>query len=112
MPARRSDRRMRTHVLSVRLTDAELDRLRGLAVAAGMPVSEIVRQSTGRVRLRSASDRAAHADLVRQVARLGSNLNQIARRVNSSRHPDRLQILVELVAIERALRSLLSSDAG
>ena len=53
------------------------------------------------------SDRSpADPDLLRELAAIGNNLNQIARRVNSARHPDRLRIGADLAAIERGLSRL------
>ena len=72
-----------------------------------MPLSELVRLSLGRVRPWSPVHAAAAAERTRQVARIGNNLNQIARRVNASRHPERLRILAELAAIEARLAGLL-----
>ncbi|EFT1145670.1 MobC family plasmid mobilization relaxosome protein, partial [Escherichia coli] len=46
--------------------------------------------------------------LLRQLAAIGNNLNQTARKVNSGQWSsgDRVQVVVALMAIERELRSL------
>ncbi len=53
---------------------------------------------------------AVNPQLITQIARAGSNLNQIARAVNGSlRHGDEidtLAVLAQLVVIERALKSV------
>lgn len=43
-------------------------------------------------------------DLIRELNAIGNNLNQIARAVNS--RDDKVQILSELVEIERALKDV------
>ncbi len=45
-------------------------------------------------------------DLIRQVARIGNNLNQIARKVNE-RSLTGVEILVHLAAIERSIKEVL-----
>ena len=46
--------------------------------------------------------------LLRQLAAIGNNLNQTARKVNSGQWSsgDRVQVVAALMAIERELRSL------
>lgn len=96
----------RTHSLRVRASTDEISHWRSLAEAAGMPLSDLVRLSLGRVRPWSPGDAAAAAARTAQIARIGNNLNQIARRVNGSAHPQRLRILAELASIEERLAAL------
>lgn len=102
----------RSHSLRVRASADEIGHWRALAAAAGMPLSDLVRLSLGRVRPWSPGDASAHAERTRQIARIGNNLNQIARRVNGSPHPERLRILAELAAIEARLAALLPGPDG
>ena len=97
----------REHMLRVRASAAEREHWQALADAAGMPLSDLVRLSLGYVRPWSPGDRSAVAERSRQIARAGNNLNQIARRVNAAEHPQRLEILSELAAIEAQLAALL-----
>ena len=97
----------RQHMLRVRASAAEREHWQALAAAAGMPLSDLVRLSLGYVRPWSPGDRAEAAERSRQIAWAGNNLNQIARRVNAAEHPQRLEILSELAAIEAQLAALL-----
>ena len=66
------------------------------ARSAGLTLSDLVRRSVGRVRTWT----AAHAE----VARIDSDLNQIARWANS--HKGAVEVIGHLIAIERALAVL------
>ena len=66
------------------------------ARSAGLALSDLVRRSVGRVRTWT----AAHAE----VARIGNNLNQIARWANT--HKGTVEVIGHLIAIERALSAL------
>lgn len=49
----------------------------------------------------------ADPELLRQVAKIGNNLNQIARAVNSG---ESLKVLEQLISIERKLKELTNAD--
>jgi hypothetical protein len=49
---------------------------------------------------------AADPELLRQLAGIGNNLNQIARWLNQYGPGDRVELLTELAAIERQLAAL------
>ena len=102
----------RSYSLRVRASAGEIDHWRALASAAGVPLSDLVRLSLGRVRPWSPGDAAAAAERTAQIARIGNNLNQIARRVNGSAHPQRVQILSELASIEERLAALQPGPDG
>ena len=75
--------------------------------AVGLSLSDLVRRSVGRVRTWT----VAHAELERErtrcLARIGSNLNQIARWANIHKeNAEALEVVAHLVAIERALDTL------
>lgn len=85
----------------VRVTDSELAGLALQAEAAGLSLTEFIRQRalTGRVVSRSPS---ADAQLLAELNRIGVNLNQIAYRLNSGqgRDPHHLDyVLGRLVAV-------------
>lgn len=67
------------------------------AAEAGMSVSELVRDHLGAV---SVVNRDDERTLVRQVARVGSNLNQLARWANTYKRS------VEALTVLQALRSI------
>ena len=54
-------------------------------------------------KIKSADEENFNRDLIFQINKIGINLNQIARAVNSK---DRVAILTELVEIEKQLREL------
>ncbi len=112
----------RRHELTIRLGSDELECLRALANLAGISMAEYARGQLLREgkaaegvpktrRCRSVST-VADPSLLSHLARIGNNLNQIARRVNSSERGKGLdvQVLLSLISIERALSSLLSGE--
>ena len=114
----------RRHELTVRLGEDELNHLRALASDAGFSMAEYARSQLLRegklaegapkiCRRRSVST-VVDPSLLSHLARIGNNLNQIARRVNSSERGKGLdvQVLLSLISIERALSSLLSGEKG
>ena len=101
-----SDDERRTQRVTVYLRPTELDALRGRAAAARLTVPEYLRQRALLTRLRIESPRRLAAAEFREVARLGSNLNQIARRLNQggSAPQDTPQVLGRLIdLLERLL---------
>jgi len=80
------------------------------AAAAGISVAELIRRSVSgqsidcRPAPRHRPPPSVDPELIRQVAGIGNNLNQIARRLNSG---EKLDALPYLVAIERELSELV-----
>ena len=77
------------------------------ARSAGLTLSDLVRRSVGRVHTWT----VAHADMERertqQVARIGNNLNQIARWANTHKGAiEAVEVIGHLTAIERSLATL------
>jgi len=100
----------------MRCTTEEKRHLKRRAAADKISVSELLRGALGQIK---APRRRAtpHTDplLVTALSRIGTNLNQIARAVNSAqaagdmRQIDGLQLLAELIGIERQMSALLVS---
>lgn len=97
----------RERMLTIRVTDDEharlLERCEGKQLAVWMRrvcLSEPV--------ARSGKLPTLAPPLLRQLAAIGNNLNQTARKVNSGQWSsgDRVQVVAALMAIERELRSL------
>ena len=110
-PRRRNPTRRRRQVL-VRVTEDELTSWRSKASAAGVPLSELVRQAMGRTLTWTAAPADVERERTRQLARLGSNLNQIARWANRHQSAaDAVAVIAHLVALDRELRSLARLDA-
>lgn len=98
-----------------RCTPAEKDLLLKRADSAGVTLSVLMREALGLVdaRRRRPMPKADPA-LLRELGRIGGNLNQVARWLNSAsatgscRDVDALVVATKLVAIERALGVLAS----
>ena len=100
-------------IAHARVSEAELAVWQAKAAAAGVSLSELLRQAMARTQTWTAPAREVESARTRQVARIGSNLNQIARWAN--RHLDDLaavEVLAHLVAIEREVAALRVLGAG
>ena len=97
----------RQQIVRVRVTEAELTAWRTKAVAAGVSLSTLLRQAMGRTQTWTAAAADIERERTRQVARLGSNLNQISRWANRHQSAaDAVEVISHLLAIERELRDL------
>lgn len=97
----------RTKPIAVRLTDEEKLDWDLKAHAAGLSISELVRQAMSRVRIHQVGDRSIQIERTRQIAKIGNNLNQIARWVNRYKTTaDTVEVVTHLIAIEIALEAL------
>ncbi len=98
----------RTQWLKIRLTPRERSNLVRKAKAAGMSRSALVRDHIGRVVI---VNREAARERVREIARIGSNLNQLARWANTyKRAAEALPILRALRKIQAEVLALRSAD--
>ncbi|MDE0358980.1 MAG: MobC family plasmid mobilization relaxosome protein, partial [Gammaproteobacteria bacterium] len=71
------------------------------------PLSALVREAMARTRTWTAPAAEVERERTKQVARIGNNLNQIARWVNTHKAAiEAVEVIVHLIAIERALRAL------
>lgn len=106
---------MRQSIIRFRASEDERNDLMARANARGLTVSELVRRSGLGVRLPAARfDQRQSRTLMRllgQLAKIGSNLNQITRAVNSRRltgHSHQLAItLSEIDRLRAQIRELL-----
>jgi len=108
--------------LAFRLPDDVATDWRKRAAAAGVSVSDWVRaqvdadQVTGVAppgrRPTRRSFVPADPELLRQVAAIGNNVNQLARRSNSMFGIDRVELLVELAGIRDELRAIRERQGG
>lgn len=90
----------------VRCSAAELEALKTKAEAAGIDVSSFVRASVAKKQVIAAEDRSARSAAVREIAKVGNNLNQIARQLNSGQTAE-LSALAEIEHHLAQLRELL-----
>ena len=71
--------------VSFRLTDKELAKVQALATSANMTLAEYAKHATLRMKVQAAAaPPAMMSDIFGELGHIGSNLNQIARRVNES----------------------------
>ena len=69
--------------LKIRASEAERAEWHAKVRSAGLTLSDLVRRSVGRVRTWTAPAAEVERERTRQVARIGTNLNQIARWANT-----------------------------
>ena len=92
---------------SVRASAAEFAAWKAKAEAAGVPLSDLLRQAMARTRTWTAAAAEVERERTRQVARIGNNLNQIARWANThAERADAFEVIAHLVAIEREIARL------
>ena len=107
----------KTNHIGIRATDAEKLDWELKAHSEGLKVSQLARallnnySNCGGSDLRSASSKArqmrSRQDLIRQVARIGNNLNQIARWANTYKGAaEATQVIASLARIESSLLEL------
>ena len=102
----------RERVIKIRVTDEEFARLKGLSgderLAEWMR-SQCLGHDKAAARRRTPVPKADPA-LLRQIAGIGNNLNQIARRINASPLTtlDKVEYLAALAAVARELEGLRS----
>ncbi len=113
MPRRRSAP-TRPAIAHARVSAAELALWQAKAAAAGVSLSELLRQAMARTQTWTAPAREVERARTRQIARIGSNLNQIARWAHTHVDDDLavVEVLAHLVAIERDLAALRVRGAG
>jgi hypothetical protein len=106
-------RTRRGQILRVRFSAEELAALDKKARAAGLDRSAFIRQRVAAVQVRAAARAAVSTvdpALVRELARLGNNLNQLARWANTAAGAhDAREILGELRAVHAELRGVLAT---
>ncbi len=97
----------RTNTISIRLTESEKLDWELKAHAAGLTISQLAREAMGKVRVTNISARAIQIERTRQIAKIGNNLNQIARWANTYKHAaEAVEVVTHLIAIEQALLAL------
>ena len=89
---------------TVRVSAAELGEWRGKARAAGVSLSELLRRTMARTRTWTVAAAAVERERTRELARIGNNLNQLARWANTHKGgAEAVAVVAHLSAIERAL---------
>ena len=92
----------RTAWIKLRVTQAEKESIIAKAASQGQTVTDFIRQRALDYRLRQTP---LEKDRVRQLARIGVNLNQLARWVNIHKNrAEVIDVLAALVSLERELK--------
>ncbi|MBO0145420.1 MobC family plasmid mobilization relaxosome protein [Agrobacterium sp. Ap1] len=113
---RRSPKGDLNAVVVFRCTASEKQALTARAARTGLPFATLMREALGLTEVRRRRPvPKVDPELVRAVARIGGNLNQIARWLNTAQSQghvspiDAIEVAAQLVAIERALSETLRS---
>ena len=93
--------------VKVRATEAERAEWHAKARSAGLTLSDLVRRSIGRVRTWTIAHAEVERERTRELARVGNNLNQIARWANAHKvGVEAVEVIGHLIAVRRALSAL------
>jgi len=91
-------------MIAARVTPAEHAAWREKAAAAGVSPSELLRRAMAQTRTWTAPARAVERERTRQIARIGNNLNQLARWANThASAAESVSVVAHLVSFERSL---------
>jgi len=94
----------KTKWIKVRVTESEKSVIDEKAQAAGVTVANLIRESLCRVRTWTLADKETERERIREIRRIGQNLNQIARWCNQHKSAaESAQVIAHLVAIEKRL---------
>lgn len=94
-------------IAQARITKAELAEWRAKAQAAGVSLGALIRKAMSRTHTWTAVARDVANERNRELARIGNNLNQLARWANTyKRQAEALQVLAQLSVIEREVKAL------
>ena len=101
----------RTVRVHARVSPAELADWRAKAAAVGVPLSDLLRQAMARTRTWTAPALAVERERSRQIARIGNNLNQLARWANTHKtEAEAVAVIANLVSFERSLLAVARFD--
>lgn len=107
---RKSSSERRETLLRIRVNDAEYERLKALAKEANITPSALIRDHIGRLRVRNRGDEKQR---IAMLNRINSNLNMIARWVNTHRGAaDTIEVVSHLQAIQRAVETVADQQKG
>jgi uncharacterized protein YukE len=103
----------RNRTINARLSTDEFEEWQRKAAAAGVSLSELLRQAMSRTRPWTAAACDVERERNRQIARIGRNLNQIARWANRYKgRAEAVEVIAHLAAIERDLADLRGQAEG
>lgn len=103
----------RTSRIELRLTPDEKDAWENKAVALGINLSDLIRHAVDGTKPRNRKRIDVDPALLRQLAQIGNNLNQLARWANRDKgNVDALAVIARLIEIDRELAALRLSLGG
>lgn len=98
----------RKFIIKLRVNESERDAIAAKATEAGMTISDFIRLCIMDFRLRKS---AAQRDKIREIARIGSNINQLARWVNvNKKHAEVLEVILCLAELTQQMQNLAAED--
>lgn len=93
--------------IEIRTTPEEKRHWQEIAENKGVSLSELVRSSLGGLRLRKRREAPKVApELLRELARIGNNLNQLAYAANRRQPLESVALLIRLIEIDRELAAI------
>lgn len=93
--------------IEIRTTPEDKERWQKIAASKGVSLSELVRVTLDGQRLRKRRDPPkVDPDLLRELARIGNNLNQLARAANRRQPVPAAALLLQLIEIDRELAAV------
>ena len=100
---------VKSKIVTCRFSESEYKDLKNKADSAGMSVSKLVRKSVLKIRAWTPTHTAVEKEKIRQIAKIGNNLNQIARAVNQQGIVNsEIDLLLCLQSINNQIRDLLN----
>ncbi len=97
----------RSEFCQIRMTKSEKADLKKKANSVSMKLSEFLRKSIKSTQVWTARDKKIESEKIRQLARIGNNLNQISRWCNQNKSgADALEVSKNLMAIEHELKKV------
>jgi hypothetical protein len=97
----------KTKWVKVRIDEDERTYWHEKAQASGRTLSDLIRESLDRVRRWTPENKEAERERLRQFARIGANLNQIAKWANTHKSAaDAAEVIAHLCAIESSIAAL------
>ena len=98
-------------MVAARVTPVEHAAWQEKAAAAGVSPSALLRRAMTRTRTWTAPAQAIERERTRQIARIGNNLNQLARWANTHKSAaEAVTVLANLVSFERSLLAAARPD--
>ena len=101
----------RAVMVATRVTPAKHAAWQEKAAAAGVSPSGLLRDAMARTRTWTAPALAVESERIRQIARIGNNLNQLAHWANTHKTAaEAVSVIVHLVSFERSLLAVARID--